>query len=62
MIVRDLVDLDYNLPFVIDGVEYQDNKSIPRDILLTPIDRFDLKDSTENRGSYKVYLSLIRKN
>ena len=58
MIVRDLVLLDYNLPFVIDGVEYEDNHNIPQDILLSVVDGFELKDSKEHRGLYKLYLQI----
>lgn len=63
MIVRDLVLLDYNLPFIIDGVEYEDNRKIPQDILLSVVDGFELKDTPENKGSYKLYLKILpRKN
>lgn len=62
MIVKDLVDLDYNLPFVIDGVEYADNKLIEPDILLTPIDRFDLLEDPNDKGNYKVHLTLAKNN
>lgn len=59
MIVRDLVLLDYNLPFVIDGIEYEDNHNIPNDILLSVVDGFELKDSPEHKGSYKLYLKIL---
>ena len=59
MIVRDLVLLDYNLPFIIDGIEYEDNHNIPNDILLSVVDEFELKDSPEHKGLYKLYLKIL---
>lgn len=65
MIVRDLIDLKYKsssyiMPYVIDGVEYKDPENdIPRPILLSPIDTFDVKED-KNDKTFKIYLKLLQ--
>jgi len=58
VIVRDLVDLRYSIPFVIGGTEYKDHKEIPRDILMKPIDRLDVRQDPDDR-LYKAYIELF---
>lgn len=56
MIVKDLVDLNYDIPFVINGVEYKDLKNdIPWTMLLCPVENFDAR---EDDGVYKAFISL----
>ena len=56
MIVKDLVDLNYDIPFVINGVEYKDPKNdIPWTMLLCLVNNFDAR---EDDGVYKVFISL----
>lgn len=56
MTVKDLVDLQYDIPFVINGVEYKDPKNdIPWTMLLCPVIDFDAR---EDDGVYKVFISI----
>lgn len=56
MIVKDLVDLNYNIPFVINDVEYKDPKNdIPWSTLISPVINFDAR---EDDGIYKVFISI----
>ena len=32
MIVKDLIELRYDMPFVVDGVEYEEPIAMPKDI------------------------------
>lgn len=58
MIVQDLVDLHYSMPFVIGGTEYKDYDDIPRYILLSPVDRLDVREDKEDH-TYKAYIELF---
>ncbi len=56
MTVKDLVDLQYDIPFVINGIEYKDPKNdIPWTMLLCPVIDFDAR---EDDGVYKVFISI----
>ena len=56
MTVQDLVDLHYDLPMGIDGVEYSSVNDIPKHLLVSSINNFD---ASEDDGIYKVFISLI---
>lgn len=56
MIVKDLVDLNYDIPFVINGIEYKDPKNdIPWTTLLRLVNNFDAR---EDDGVYKVFIDI----
>ncbi|MBP5596203.1 MAG: hypothetical protein J6Y02_12530 [Pseudobutyrivibrio sp.] len=56
MTVKDLIDLQYDIPFVINGIEYKDPKNdIPWTMLLCPVIDFDAR---EDDGVYKVFISI----
>lgn len=56
MTVKDLIDLQYDIPFVINGVEYKDPKNdIPWTMLLCPINNFDAR---EDNGIYKAFIDI----
>ena len=59
MVVKDLIDLQYDIPFIIDGVEYKDPKNdIPWTMLLCPVNNFDAREDTD--GIYKAYIEIMQ--
>lgn len=59
MIVKDLIDLRYNMPFIIDGVEYDDILGMPRDIQLSLIDKIDVRQDPKD-GIYKAFIDIYK--
>ena len=55
--VRDLVKLNYDIPFVIDGIEYKDPKNdIPWTTLIGLVENLDAREDTD--GIYKVFITI----
>jgi len=56
MIVKDLIDLRYDIPFVVDGVEYKEPLDIPKDIQLSLINKIDVR--MDDDGVYKAFIDI----
>jgi len=56
MIVKDLVDLRYDTPFVIKGIEYGP-KDIPRPVQLMVVDKVDVR--MDKDGIYKSFIEVL---
>lgn len=56
MIVKDLIELRYDMPFVIDGVEYEEVFGIPKDIQLSLVDKIDVRQDED--GVYKAFIDI----
>ena len=59
MIVKDLIELRYDMPFVIDGVEYDELFGIPKDIQLSLVEKIDVRQDP-NDGFYKAYIDIYK--
>jgi hypothetical protein len=57
MTVKDLIGLQYNIPFVINGIEYKDPKNdIPWTTFLDTVENLDAREDTD--GIYKVFITI----
>lgn len=56
MIVKDLIELRYDMPFVIDGVEYEEPLGMPKDIQLSLVNKIDVHQDTD--GVYKAFIDI----
>lgn len=56
MIVKDLIELRYDMPFVIEGVEYDEVFGIPKHILLSLVEKIDVRQDTD--GIYKAFIDI----
>ena len=59
MIVKDLIELRYDMPFVIDGVEYDEPFGIPKDIQLSLVEKIDVRQDSKD-GFYKAYIDIYK--
>lgn len=58
MIVKDLIELRYDMPFVIKGVEYTEVFGIPKDIQLSLVAKIDVRQDTD--GVYKAFIDICK--
>ena len=56
MIVKDLIELRYDMPFVVDGVEYEEPIVIPKDIQLSLVSKIDVR--MDDDGIYKAFIDI----
>lgn len=56
MIVKDLIELRYDMPFVIDGVEYEEPLGMPKDIQLSLVSKIDVR--MDDDGVYKAFIDI----
>lgn len=57
MIVKDLVDLHYDMPFVIDGQEYNQH-DISREVQLLVVDKIDVR--MDKDLVYKAFIDILK--
>ena len=58
MIVKDLIELRYDMPFVIEGVEYDEVFGIPKHIQLSLVEKIDVHQDTD--GIYKAFIDIYK--
>ena len=56
MIVKDLIELRYDMPFVVDGVEYEEPIAIPKYIQLSLVSKIDVR--LDDYGVYKAFIDI----
>lgn len=59
MIVKDLLDLHYNIPFVIDGISYDDILGMPKMVQDSIIDKIDVRQDPTD-GFYKAFIDIYK--
>lgn len=58
MIVKDLIELRYDMPFVIEGVEYTELFGMPKNIQLSLVSKIDVHQDKD--GIYKAFIDIYK--